>query len=159
MERATVRTSARHALGRARTPLILIGAVVASGCCFGGAGAGGNGESGELFSLVMQRRGFAAATWTVAVDATLAQTFCGDGTFFRTCFAVDRAECEQRAHRLFRTCVEENIDAIPQQPDAQSGRQAGELLGACAGSRYEIELSAEGRAQPAPFCDEPSHWM
>lgn len=102
--------------------------------------------------------GVAAQLFVDLMVESTPREFCRDGMYFRECFSVTERECRARVAATLPGCVRHHAADIPEHPDADSGRRAGEKLGACAGTRYEIALAAEGRRSTRAECDEIDRW-
>jgi hypothetical protein len=79
--------------------------------------------------------------WISEMSEKLPGELCKEGTYFRECFRVDRAECEKVAQRTTDKCLEQYRSQIPRilkQP--RDGRHWGGKVGACAGTAYEKQL-------------------
>lgn len=82
---------------------------------------------------------------------------CKADQWFRACFRVDRATCEEAMGREVDACIEKLAATLPVVTDAKSGGDAGEVIGQCAGSAYEIKRAADRIHTPA--CDDVLRWL
>jgi hypothetical protein len=99
----------------------------------------------------------AKAEWLSAMSTAVPTSFCQPKQYFRQCFSVSAEECEQVAASSTRTCLEKHKSAIPEilvQP--ADGTRFGTVVGACAGSTYEITLTSK-RISSAK-CNDPNNW-
>jgi hypothetical protein len=71
--------------------------------------------------------------WVEGMEHQLPMALCKEGSYFRTCFQVTRAECDRAARAGLRACLEEMEGDLP---DALSDKEAegwSHDLGACVG--------------------------
>lgn len=97
------------------------------------------------------------AHWMESMETDLPAAFCSPNQYFRQCFEVSAAECEETAASTTRTCMnrhESDIPATLVQPE--DGTHWGTIIGECAGRAYDIALS-EKRISSAE-CDDVSNW-
>ncbi len=99
-----------------------------------------------------------AALFVELMADAVPREFCRDEMYFRACFAITENECRVRVGAALAVCVKLHRDVIPERPDGDSGRRAGEQLGSCAGFRYEQGLAAEGRRSQRAECDDLDRW-
>lgn len=79
--------------------------------------------------------------WINGMTTALPAYFCKADEYFRQCFKVTQAECEETALSATRICLAQNKDKIParlKQPE--DGTKWGTVIGSCAGQAYEIAL-------------------
>jgi len=97
--------------------------------------------------------------WIGKFEPAMVDWFCGAKQYPRNCFDLDETECVQMAKRALGPCIAQYEDRMPAQFDGQSGKELGELIGACAGGAYELELTARHkRIGPSPKCDTFLTW-
>lgn len=99
----------------------------------------------------------AREAWISAIRTALPIAFCKPDQYFRQCFNVTQAECEQTALSATRVCLDDLKSQIPEvlkQPG--DGAHWGAKVGQCAGSGYEVALS--GKRVQSVKCDDPSAW-
>ena len=95
--------------------------------------------------------------WVAQFEVALPVALCKAGTYFRACFAVTPALCEQTAASATRVCLNKVKKQLPpklRQPD--EGREWGTKIGSCAGSAYEVALST--KKIQSQKCSDPSVW-
>jgi len=95
--------------------------------------------------------------WVDAFTNALPVALCKDASYFRSCFPVTPAECEQVAASATRVCigsVRKQLPAKLHQPD--EGTAWGRKIGGCVGTSYEATLAQ--RKIKSPKCDDPSAW-
>ena len=96
--------------------------------------------------------------WLTAMETVVPSFFCGPEQYFRQCFQVSAAECEEAAASSTRVCLKRIEDQIPDilmQPG--DGTFWGNRIGQCAGVSYEAVLSAK-RISSAK-CNDVSNWQ
>ena len=96
-------------------------------------------------------------SWVAQFEVALPVALCKPGTYFRACFAVTPAVCEQAAASATRVCLTKVKKQLPprlRQPD--DGRAWGTKIGSCAGSAYEVALST--KKIQSQKCNDPSVW-
>lgn len=94
--------------------------------------------------------------WLAILRAELPGEFCKDGTFFRSCFAVTRAECMRVSLIEFDACVKQHRAALPKIRTVEDGGKGGEILGRCTGEGYYDAL--ETKFKNTAKCNDPSQW-
>jgi hypothetical protein len=95
--------------------------------------------------------------WMGQFELALPVALCKDGFYFRACFTVTPAECEQTASSATRVCLAKFRKQLPlkiHQPD--EGTDWGSKIGSCTGTAYEAALSRH-RISNAK-CNDPSQW-
>ena len=95
--------------------------------------------------------------WMASFETALPVALCKDGFYFRACFTVTPAECEQTASSATRVCLAKFEKQLPleiHQPD--EGTEWGSKIGSCAGTAYETALST--RRISNAKCNDPSQW-
>ena len=95
--------------------------------------------------------------WVKALRTALPAAFCKPEQYFRQCFKVTQAECEQTALSTTRVCLEDLKDKIPEtlkQPD--DGGLWGAKVGECAGNAYEVSLTK--KKIQSDKCNDPNAW-
>ena len=96
--------------------------------------------------------------WTDYMSDAMPQTFCQDGSYYRSCFSIDEQHCTSVAQQVVRQCLSSLASEIPDQLSMpQDGKKWGEEVGECAGNAYEREL-AEGYKKDSVKCNDPSAW-
>ena len=96
-------------------------------------------------------------TWMDGMATAVPTLFCAPKQYFRQCFKVTAAECEETSASAVRVCLNKNKDQIPDvlnQP--QDGQRLGNTIGTCAGTAYEIALSKKRVSDPR--CNNPNNW-
>lgn len=99
----------------------------------------------------------AKAEWLDAMSTALPTAFCQPAQYFRQCFEVTAAQCEEAAASATRVCLARHRDEIPAvltQP--QDGTRWGTVVGQCAGRAYELALLKQRRSEPR--CNDASQW-
>ncbi len=97
------------------------------------------------------------AEWLDSMSTVLPTAFCSAQQYFRQCFDVTAAQCEETAASATRICLARYKDEIPavlNQP--QDGTRWGTTIGTCAGQAYEATLLKQRRSDPK--CNDPSRW-
>jgi hypothetical protein len=97
--------------------------------------------------------------WVDAMRRSLPSAFCGNDTFFRSCFQVDAAGCQTRIRDEMDRCLREQPELVPDHINVETGREAGQSLGACVGTGYQTKLAADGKFVDTPVCNDPTHWV
>lgn len=97
--------------------------------------------------------------WVALMRKQFPAKGCEDASYLRQCFSLDRAGCESRLGREFEICLHKLSGNVPKEVNADTGREAGRILGMCAGSAYEIGLKTEGKHLGTPKCNDPAQWM
>jgi hypothetical protein len=95
--------------------------------------------------------------WLDAFKNALPVALCKDRSYFRSCFSVTAAECEQVSASATRVCIGNVRKQLPpklHQPD--EGTAWGRRIGGCVGTSYESTL-AQHKLQ-SPKCDDPTAW-
>jgi hypothetical protein len=95
--------------------------------------------------------------WINSMSTELPAYFCYADQYFRQCFNVTQAECEETALSTIRICLAQNKDKIParlRQPI--DGTKWGAIIGNCAGSAYEITLQKKRLNNSE--CNDPNNW-
>lgn len=105
-----------------------------------------------------------APTWTVTKELWIAEyvevvpaALCSH-PFFQQCFTAPLEVCQTHAVTVTRECVAEHEASLPevfQQPT--DGAHWGEIIGACAGGRLEVAMSAT--FTNTPECNDLDHWL
>jgi hypothetical protein len=99
----------------------------------------------------------AKQTWIDGMSTAIPTMFCTPNHYFRQCFSVTAAECEETSASAARVCLNKHKDEIPgvlQQP--QDGQRLGTVIGQCAGSAYEVTLIKKRSNNPK--CSDPNNW-
>lgn len=95
--------------------------------------------------------------WMDSMSTVLPTAFCQAHQYFRQCFDVSQAECEETAMSATRICLQKYKDKIPDtlvQP--KGGTYWGRLVGRCAGEAYEITLRKKRISNQK--CNDPNNW-
>jgi hypothetical protein len=114
----------------------------------------------ETTELVSQPQGTVVVdrdVWSTAFEAALPVALCKNGSYFRACFTITQAECEQTAASATRVCLGKVRKQLPMklhQPD--EGTAWGSKIGSCAGTSYDAVLAPK-KIHNAK-CDDPSAW-
>jgi len=87
----------------------------------------------------------------------LPDDLCKPDQYFRACFRVSEARCKEVVREELDRCVARHAASLPLVRGRDSGAQAGQVLGQCAGAAYDIRLLAE-RLQSAQ-CNDPTQWV
>ena len=96
-------------------------------------------------------------TWMDGMATAVPTLFCAPKQYFRQCFKVSAAECEDTSASAVRVCLNKNKDQIPDvlnQPE--DGQRLGNIIGRCAGVTYEIALMKKRSSDPK--CNDPNNW-
>lgn len=97
------------------------------------------------------------AEWIDSMSTVLPTAFCSAPQYFRQCFDVTAAQCEETAASATRICLARYKDEIPavlNQP--QDGTRWGTTIGTCAGQAYEATLLKQRRNDAK--CNDPGRW-
>jgi hypothetical protein len=97
------------------------------------------------------------ASFLAMFAGTFPSRTCEPQQWFRGCFRVTEAQCEERMRKILAGCIDELGPSLPLVHDGSSGSDAGRILGTCAGSQYEISSTAERIHSAA--CDDIVGWM
>lgn len=92
------------------------------------------------------------------IELTSAQ-FCKPGMYFQSCFQVTADECRQLAADMMRRCLDKHPDHVPADVNARTGEVAGQKLGTCAGTDFEVTLRKQGKFTDTPRCNDVDYWM
>jgi hypothetical protein len=95
--------------------------------------------------------------WIDSMSTALPTAFCQSGQYFRQCFDLSQAECEETAMSATRVCLQKYKDKIPNtlaQP--KDGTYWGRIVGSCAGEAYEITLRKKRISNQR--CNDPNSW-
>ena len=82
--------------------------------------------------------------YLAAAQERLPTTFCSEGTYFRSCFAITESECKIAISDATVTCSKKYDAEIPQRlthPQETAGW--GAKLGACVGAAFETTLKGK----------------
>lgn len=102
--------------------------------------------------------GQASRAWLDIMRKQLPGAFCKDEMYFRQCFDVTAAECQALVSKHFEPCLAEHPEAVPRIVNADTGRAGGQVLGACVGSRYDLELQRAGKRKSSERCNNAANW-
>lgn len=95
--------------------------------------------------------------WSALVLNMLPELLCHDESYFVQCFGMDTDQCESDLAKQTRNCLENLSEQIPSRiSTSEQGRVAGELIGRCAGARFD--LFNQERKIDSPPCNDPAHW-
>jgi hypothetical protein len=72
--------------------------------------------------------------WTREMNEELPPLLCGAETYFRTCFHVNRSECQAAAAAGLRACLEEIRGQLPAAMSDEDAQAWSHDLGVCVGS-------------------------
>jgi hypothetical protein len=97
------------------------------------------------------------AQWIVQMQKLLPTTFCQPGMYFRECFKVTEAQCNEVASTTTHQCLKDVEDKLPATLDASSGRDWGTKVGTCAGGQFETSQMTKKVASAK--CSDPSNWV
>jgi len=95
--------------------------------------------------------------WMESMSTALPTLFCQSNQYFRQCFDITQAECEETAASATRICLQKYESKIPDtlvQPE--DGTYWGRIIGSCAGEAYEITLRKKRISNQK--CNDPSNW-
>jgi hypothetical protein len=96
--------------------------------------------------------------WGTKMTQVLATTVCEDKSFFRSCFAIDAAQCANSAVSAARACL---ADKAKEMPDVFTSREQskawGGTMGGCVGSALELRY-AEQKVNTGA-CQSPEAWQ
>jgi len=84
------------------------------------------------------------AGYLAAAQERLPTTFCSEGTYFRSCFAITESECKIAISDATAMCFKKYDVEIPQRlahPQETAGW--GAKLGACVGATFETMLKGK----------------
>jgi len=99
----------------------------------------------------------ARSVWIEKMETVLPTLFCQPESFFRQCFTLTAAQCEETAASTARVCLKK---LSPKMPDPlvlpDDGQKWGTEVGKCAGESYEI-ANHKKKKQTAK-CNDPSAW-
>lgn len=98
--------------------------------------------------------------WVESFKTGFSSFICRKGQFFRECFAISEDECLQEALRATKVCLADKEGQIPaalNQP--QDGTHWGSVVGSCAGSAFEVTLTARGKKKKSAECADPNKWV
>jgi len=96
--------------------------------------------------------------WVRGVRKVMGDKLCNSGSYFRECFTVTDAECRSLMLKHFDLCLSKP-GAIPTVVNGDTGRASGQIIGSCAGTAYELELDAAGKATKTSRCQDPKNWV
>ncbi len=95
--------------------------------------------------------------WIEEMSTVLPVAFCQSGSFYRQCFSVTAARCEEVAMSAARICLSKHKNEIPdslRQP--RDGEHWGNIVGNCTGTAYALTLSKE--FSTADRCTNINSW-
>lgn len=95
--------------------------------------------------------------WIDSMSTALPTALCQADQYFRQCFDVSQAECEETAMSATRVCLQKYKDKIPNtlvQP--KDGTYWGRIVGSCAGEAYELTLRKKRINDKR--CNDPNNW-
>jgi hypothetical protein len=95
--------------------------------------------------------------WINSMSTALPNAFCQPDQYFRQCFDVSQAECEETAMSATKMCLQKYKDKIPNtliQP--KDGAYWGRIVGSCAGETYETTLLKKRISNKR--CNDPNNW-
>ena len=97
-----------------------------------------------LFTSHASAQEVSKSAWITQMSNLLPAYTCQDNQYFRVCFNLEAATCNQTMTRLTKSCINQYASQIPD-PLVQpvDGTKWGTTVGACAGGLYDIEHSAE----------------
>ena len=96
--------------------------------------------------------------WINSMSTILPTAFCQSKQFFRQCYEVTQAECEETAASATRICLgkyKEQIPDVLNQP--KDGIYWGKIIGRCAGKAYSITL--QEKFKKTKECNDPANWQ
>jgi len=95
--------------------------------------------------------------WLDSMSTVLPTVFCQGNQYFRQCFDVSQAECEETAASATRVCLQKYKDKIPDtliQP--MDGNYWGTVIGRCAGEAYAI--TSQKKRISNQTLNDPNNW-
>lgn len=99
-----------------------------------------------------------AKAWIDHMKAMMPAEVCQEGMYFMACFNVTAQQCNEAMSEHTDACVEQYRAQIPETLQLPAdGTRWGQVLGSCAGGRFEMQLLKE-KVQSAK-CNDPSQWM
>lgn len=94
--------------------------------------------------------------WLAILRTELPKEFCKDGTYFRTCFAIDKNECMRVSAAQFDPCVRKHRHELPNIRTEEDGGKGGEILGRCTGASFFEAL--QSKFKNTAKCNDPNAW-
>lgn len=95
--------------------------------------------------------------WSAYMQDALPEFLCHEDSYFVECFEVDIEQCKRSLSELARSCLESLAEHIPDPVrSAQEGHTAGQMIGSCAGSRYDLVNQALKISTEQ--CNDPMYW-
>jgi hypothetical protein len=94
--------------------------------------------------------------WLALLRVELPKEFCKEGTYFRSCFAIDKVECMRVAEAQYDPCVRKHRSELPKIRTVEDGGKGGEILGRCAGAGFFEAV--QGKFKNTPKCNDANAW-
>lgn len=118
----------------------------------------------SFLTLLLSHSAFSAdivvpkAKFTEEFKAALPANFCADKAFFRKCFTVTPEVCKSTVTTAVTACIVSLDKELPLQfHQPADGKKWGEVLGGCAGEKFEVELQ-KSKVESAD-CKDPTKWQ
>jgi hypothetical protein len=108
--------------------------------------------------LTSQAKAVDIEQWLDLVENSLPDLLCEQSAYFRQCFEIDDAQCRSTLSSTFQDCLTIYLDHLPEQINTSAdGAHWGQLLGSCAGTKFEMQLT-ELKIQNAR-CNDITQWQ
>lgn len=94
-----------------------------------------------------ESRGVSKEAWIEGFKREFPKMTCADGQFFRTFYKTNKQKCLEKMLEATEFCIaQENLNLPKDFETVDQGRQWGETIGKCAGSRYAtlVPMDASG---------------
>jgi hypothetical protein len=96
--------------------------------------------------------------WGTKMTQVLTTMVCEDGSFFRSCLAIDAAQCTNSAVSAARACLADMANEIPETLTSRDQSKTwGGKVGECMGSTLELRYAKQKVNTQA--CRDPDAWQ
>ncbi len=86
-----------------------------------------------------------------------ANTFCGENTYFRKCFQVEKDVCSKAVNEKVGDCLSSAQKDFPDTlKNKEEGGNLGRKIGVCLGEKLEADWASKKKA--SADCSDPKKW-